>query len=132
MSRVQAEQAVSDLERLARLLRSSEQIEGLYPVQWEALRYLQRANRFSRSPGALADFLGATRGTVSQSLIALERKGLIARKPDPRDRRVRRLFLSEAGRRLLDRDPLLGLASLAAGLPKKRRRGLAKQMYGSG
>ena len=54
--------------RLDRLMRSGVAVEGLNPAQWEALRYLARANRFSRPPAGLADYLGSTRGTVSQTL----------------------------------------------------------------
>ena len=67
------------LERLTRLMRAGEHEGGLNPAQWEALRYLARANRFSRTPAALADFLGTTRGTVSQTVIALERTGHLTR-----------------------------------------------------
>ena len=61
------------LERLARLMRAREHEDGLNPAQWEALRFLSRANRFSNAPGALTRYLGATKGTVSQTLMALER-----------------------------------------------------------
>jgi predicted transcriptional regulator len=59
------------IDRLERLTRAGEGL-GLNPAQWEALRFLARANRFSRSPAAVADYLASTRGTVSQTLIALE------------------------------------------------------------
>ncbi len=72
-------EAAQLIERLDRLVRSGESGHGLNPAQWEALRYLARANRFSRNPAALADYLGSTRGTVSQTLIALEQKGHVAR-----------------------------------------------------
>ena len=63
------------LERLARLMRVAEHDGDLNPAQWEALRYLARANRFSNSPAALTRYLGATKGTISQTLMALDRKG---------------------------------------------------------
>ena len=58
------------IERLGRLLQTEEQETGLNPAQWQALRFLGRANRFSRTPATVADYLGSTRGTVSQTLIA--------------------------------------------------------------
>ena len=67
------------LERLARVMRAREHEDGLNPAQREALRYLARANRFSNTPGALTRYLGATKGTISQTVMALERKGLIAK-----------------------------------------------------
>lgn len=90
------------LERLARLGRAGRFRNGLNPAQGDALNYLAVANRYSRNPSALADFLGSTRGTVSQTLIALERKGLIARRTDPRDRRAIALELTREGRALLE------------------------------
>ena len=69
------------LERLTRLMRAGEHEGGLNPAQWEALRYLSRANRFSNSPIALTRFLGSTKGTISQTIKALERKGYIAKGP---------------------------------------------------
>ena len=62
------------LERLSRLIRQQGFHEGLNPAQWEALRYVSRANRFSNSPGALAQYLGSTKGTVSQTILSLEKK----------------------------------------------------------
>jgi DNA-binding MarR family transcriptional regulator len=75
------------IERLGRLLRAGDHASGLNPAQAEALRYLARANRFSRTPAALAEYLGSTRGTVSQTLLSLEAKDLIERQPNARDGR---------------------------------------------
>jgi DNA-binding MarR family transcriptional regulator len=95
------------LERIGRLLRGTRhRNERLNPAQWEALRYLGRANRYSRTPTALTHYLGATKGTVSQTLIALERKGLVRRAADPRDRRGVRLGLTSRGRSHLQQDPM--------------------------
>lgn len=98
------------IDRLDRLTRSGTMIDGLNPAQWEALRYLARANRFSRTPAALADYLGSTRGTVSQSLIALEQKGFVDRTQSPRDKRSVDLALTRQGEAALRDDPLLALA----------------------
>lgn len=101
------------LDRLARVTREAQFSDGLNPAQWEALRYLSRANRFSRSPSALAEYLGTTKGTASQTLIALEQKGFIGRAPDPRDRRGVRLELTETGREAVARDPIIQLEKAA-------------------
>lgn len=98
------------IDRLDRLTRSGANIEGLNPAQWEALRYLARANRFSRTPAALADYLGSTRGTVSQTLIALEQKGFVERTQSARDKRSIDLELTPQGETALKGDPLLTLA----------------------
>lgn len=104
-------EAAQLIDRLDRLTRSGEVVHGLNPAQWEALRYLARANRFSRTPAALADYLGTTRGTVSQSLISLEAKGHIARTQSSRDKRSVDLSLTAQGKTALANDPLTRLAA---------------------
>lgn len=64
-------------DRIARVTAAEEWGEDLNPAQRSALGYLTRANRFSRTPSNVADYLCATRGTVSQTLKALERKGFV-------------------------------------------------------
>ena len=80
------------VERLGNLRRSELRKAGaeetLQPVHLQAMIYLSRANRYSNTPQALADYLGLTKGTVSQTLLLL-------------DRRVVRLRLSSAGEQLL-------------------------------
>lgn len=89
------------VERLAHLLREELRAvataHGLALAQLEVLRYLASANRFSDTVSALVDYLGATKGTLSQTVSALERKGLIARFPDAEDRRVQHCRMTEAG-----------------------------------
>lgn len=99
------------IERLGRVVRAEGFAFGLNPAQWEALRYLARANRFSRTPAALADYLLASRGTVSQTLIALEEKGLVEKTRSARDARVVDLALTAEGRRMLTNDAERALAA---------------------
>ena len=93
------------VERLGNLMRSelrkSGSDESLQPVHLQALIYLSKANRYSNTPQALADYLGLTKGTVSQTLLLLDRRGLIERFEDDIDRRVVRLRLSSAGEAML-------------------------------
>ncbi|MEE8171570.1 MAG: MarR family transcriptional regulator, partial [Alphaproteobacteria bacterium] len=71
---------VSELiDRVGRVTRGLQFVNGLSPAQWEALRFIARANRYSSNPTALAKFLGSTKGTVSQTLISLEKKGYVQR-----------------------------------------------------
>jgi len=109
------------VDRLSRMAHAAQFADGLNPAQWEAMRYLSRANRYSASPGALADYLGTTKGTASQTLIALEAKGLIARERSVTDRRKVRLALTGAGRALLDRDPLRRIEQAGRELPEDQR-----------
>jgi DNA-binding MarR family transcriptional regulator len=93
------------VERLGNLMRSelrkAGSEESLQPVHVQALIYVARANRYSNTPQALAEYLGLTKGTISQTLLLLDRRGLIERFEDDVDRRVVRLRLSSAGERLL-------------------------------
>ncbi len=114
------------IERIGRLLSTDAHAGGLLPVQWEALRYLGRANRFSRTPAALTAYLGLTKGTVSQTVHALEARGLVTKQVDPADRRGRRLSLSPAGRTRLMRDPLAETVAAIRRLSGPQRTELAR------
>ncbi|MCY1518611.1 MarR family protein [compost metagenome] len=98
--------ALYDLfERLSSLMRiwHREQplLAELQPVQLSALQYLARCNHYSDTPLAVTEYLGLTKGTVSQSLKALEAKGLIAKRQDQKDKRSVRLELTPGARELL-------------------------------
>lgn len=97
------------LERLARVLQNDHALEGLNSVQWEALRYFARANRFSRTPSGLTAYLGVTKGTVSQTINAIERKGLVEKKSIKGDGRSVNVNLTRKGRKVLANDPLTNL-----------------------
>jgi len=90
------------LERLSSLfrafLRQAAIEHGLKLVQLEALVYLSTANRYSDTPAALTEYLGVTKGTVSQTLRALVERGLVEKVPDSKDARVRHCRLTKAGR----------------------------------
>lgn len=101
------------IDRLARLSRELQYRDGLNPAQWETLRYLAKANRYSRSPSALADYLGATKGTASQTLISLESKGYVTRNRCPSDRRQIDLRLTPQGQELVGKDPIAAIQSTA-------------------
>lgn len=107
------------IERLARLDAARRRRTGLNATQAAALAYLARANRFSRSPSVVADYLVATRGTVSQTLRALIAKGLVVEAPDPTDRRGIILGLTAAGRAVVTADTGVG-AALARLDPDRR------------
>ncbi len=94
------------IERISNLLRSEERKKfaamGLQPVHVRVLEYLAACNRFSDTPAAVADYLGLTKGTVSQSIQVLERKCYVEKSQDTHDGRVVHLALSETGKKLLD------------------------------
>lgn len=104
------------IDRLGRMTRELQYVDGLNPAQWEALRFLSRANTYSRTPGAVAQFLGSTKGTISQTITALENKGLIVRRPSPRDKRVCLIDLTIEGEKLILRDPVKRIESAVGGM----------------
>jgi DNA-binding MarR family transcriptional regulator len=115
--------AVAELfEHLSRAVYSLSFSEGLNPAQWNALRYLNRANPSSRTMSAFARFHVTTRSTASQTLAALVRKKLIKKARDPADGRIVRLELTPKGQRLLDRDPVNHLVAALESLPADRQR----------
>lgn len=95
------ERAQGLMERISHVLREEQRAlataHGLALAQLEVLRYLGAANRFSDTVSALVDYVGATKGTLSQTVSALERKGLLQRVADPRDARVQHCRLTAAG-----------------------------------
>ncbi|WP_280371144.1 MarR family winged helix-turn-helix transcriptional regulator [Pseudomonas sp. BN411] len=92
-------------ERLTSLMRIWHRehplLADLQPVQLSALEYLARCNHYSDTPLAVTEYLGLTKGTVSQSLKALEAKGLIEKRQDQQDKRSVHLELTPAARELL-------------------------------
>jgi len=102
---MKTEQIYEYLERIANLLRTDTRKlgvgKGLQPVQMEALHYLSCCNRYSNTPVAVSDYLGLTKGTVSQTLGVLENAGFIEKLPDLKDRRIVHLQLTDAGQNLI-------------------------------
>src|SRR5690606_16552640 len=91
-------QTASLVDRLARAVHCLQYAEGLNPAQWVALRFLGCANRYSRTPTGLAEFLATTKGTASQTIKSLEQKGFVRRAQHETDRRKCLLELTERGR----------------------------------
>ena len=117
------------LERIARVLQNDTHQHGLKPAQWEALRYLARANRFSSHPSALTSYLGVTKGTVSQTILALEKKGLVEKSTSPGDKRAVRLSLTTEGKALMDADPLKAIESYSSELENEIGESLEKLLH---
>jgi MarR family transcriptional regulator, negative regulator of the multidrug operon emrRAB len=93
------------LDRLGALLhqavRDDAARHGLLPVQLQVLVYLAQANRFSDIPIAVAEYLGITRGTVSQTIALLGREGLISKHDDEHHGRRVHLRLTAAGAKIV-------------------------------
>jgi MarR family transcriptional regulator, organic hydroperoxide resistance regulator len=85
--------------RLHRHLMAATMAEhGTYPGQAVCLRVLEGNDGITQRD--LADALHLARPTVSKMLRAMEQAGLIERRPDARDQRLVRVFLTGAGRGL--------------------------------
>lgn len=100
-------------EVIAQVLRTTSSLafsNGLNPAQWAAMRYFAQAAPNARSVVAFARYHRTTKGTASQTIAALLKKGLLDRQRSERDRRTVSLELTPQGRTLLNDDPLNELA----------------------
>ena len=94
------------IERIGNLLRSGERglgaESGLQPVHIQILSYLSQCNRYSNTPAGVTEFIGSTKGTTSQSINILEKKGFIIKIPDKEDRRMIHLELTAKAKGIID------------------------------
>lgn len=121
------ERAVAELvEQLGHCACAEAFRAGLNPAQWSALRYFERANRFSRTVSGFARYHGTTRGTASQTVRALVHKGYLSRRPVRHDQRSFRLELTDAARGLLGSDPIGAFVRAAGDLPPAQCADLAR------
>lgn len=107
-----AEMDVSAVQTFLMLLRvASDVIENLDAClarhdllqgRWWVLILLMREQNLTASPSVLADKAGVTRATMTGLLDSLERAELIERIPNPDDRRMLNVRLTEKGQLRLD------------------------------
>jgi DNA-binding MarR family transcriptional regulator len=90
---------------VGRLVQADGYDGELSPAQWMALRFFARANSFSRTPSAFAEFQATTRGTASQAIKALEAGGYLVRQRSQADGRSVTLRLTDKGHEAVARDP---------------------------
>jgi len=118
----QREQAAAGLEQLAFLARAQawrgDGAPALPPTQAAVLRMLVGAGTELRA-GRIAERLGISPASLSDSLKLLEERGWILRRSDPADGRAVLFRLGRQGRAVVARltDPSRGLAGLMQGLP---------------
>ena len=74
---------------------------GLTRPQWLALVRLQRKPGASQSE--LADMMEIEKAPAGRIVDRMEEKGWLERRPDPGDRRINRIYLTELGNRIYDR-----------------------------
>ena len=94
---------------MGRLVQAEGYRGELSPAQWMALRFLARANQFSRNPSAFAEFQATTRGTASQVIKVLEAGGYLVRQRSEADGRSVALRLTDKGKEAIARDPFEAL-----------------------
>ena len=88
------------INRLARMDSAQGWTGDLNPTQLSMLGYLAQANRFSRSPSHVAEYLGTTRGTATQSLKSLLQKGYVTEHRSEVDKRVISYKLTDTGQEM--------------------------------
>jgi DNA-binding MarR family transcriptional regulator len=116
--------AIFDLiKRMAVLIRSEERKKctklKLQLVHFQVLEYLSLCNKYSDTSAAIANYLGITRGTVSQSIMILEKKNLLKKNQDNVDNRVFHLTLLPNGLSTLQKAKPIVLFKKASIILKK-------------
>ncbi|MBB4424428.1 DNA-binding MarR family transcriptional regulator [Bradyrhizobium sp. CIR48] len=106
---IAAREAVDLLIQAAGSWQFDDTLHGLRDREWMALRFLARANRFSRTPSALARVVGTTRATASQTVKRLEDKGYLQRQGSDQDKRSVILDVTPRGEKILSNDPITQL-----------------------
>lgn len=120
---------ITALQRLAMFWRANQWLVAkdfaLNPTQCEVL------SRVAAKPEraiVLADALGISQASLSDSIAALDRKGLVRRRRDPDDGRARLIEATRAGTSLAERmpDAPAAMQEAIAGLAEEDRVGLQR------
>ena len=99
--------AINDVARLLRTFADHAAGRfGMTRAKWAVLARLDRFEGLKQTE--LAEMLDLQPITLTRLLDGLANNGLIERRPDPDDRRAKRLFLTPAARPLLERLTALG------------------------
>ncbi|TCU57450.1 DNA-binding MarR family transcriptional regulator [Novosphingobium sp. PhB57] len=85
--------------RMHRLFNDRMRAHGASLAQLKLLLLMERCGAMRSTD--IADALGQAPRTVTEAIDGLERDGLVARSPDPSDRRAKRINLTEAGRAVI-------------------------------
>ncbi len=116
------------LEQTARAVYDARGPKAIHAGQWAVLRYLARAGRQARTVGGVATYLGVTHAPASRAVASLARKEYVTVKPDPEDRRVRRVELTASGMAILEQDPVHKLTDAIDALSSEKRKDLATML----
>jgi MarR family transcriptional regulator, transcriptional regulator for hemolysin len=114
---------LNDVARLLRTYADHKAAQfGITRAQWAVLVRLERSEGLNQTE--LADMLDLQPITLTRLLDKLSDSGLIERRPDPGDRRAKRLFLTPAARPLLKRLAELGEETMTSTLAGVERDGI--------
>lgn len=93
---------IHDVSRLRRVVvdRALKPL-GVTRSQWWVLAFLSRRDGMTQT--ALASDLDLTKVAIGGLLDRMEAAGFVERRPDQRDGRIRRVYLTPAGTRLVDK-----------------------------
>jgi DNA-binding MarR family transcriptional regulator len=114
---------------LGRLVQADGYEGKLSPAQWMALRFFARANSFSRTPSAFAEFQATTRGTASQAIKALEAGGYLVRQRSKADGRSVTLRLTRKGHDVVARDPFEALVRAVGSLDPREQNAMREALH---
>jgi DNA-binding MarR family transcriptional regulator len=114
---------------VGRLVQADGYEGELSPAQWMALRFFARANSFSRTPSAFAEFQATTRGTASQAIKALEVGGYLVRQRSQADGRSVTLRLTDKGDEVVARDPFEVLVRAVASLKAQEQSAMRDALH---
>jgi DNA-binding MarR family transcriptional regulator len=114
--------------QLGCLARGGGFVAELTLAQWAALRYFSRANRFSRTVSAFAEFHGTTRGTASQTIKSLVQNDYLTRKRSKIDGRSVDFTLTYNSKKLLAEDPFEALVLAASALSNSASHTIARSL----
>ena len=117
------------LVQVGRLVQAEGYDGELSPAQWMALRYFARANSFSRTPSAFAEFQATTRGTASQAIKALEAGGYLVRHRSKADGRSDSQRQTSKGKKALLRDPFEVLVRAVDSLDAKEQTAMQHALH---
>jgi MarR family transcriptional regulator, transcriptional regulator for hemolysin len=118
---------LNDVARLLRTYADHKAAQfGITRAQWVVLVRLERSEGLNQTE--LADMLDLQPITLTRLLDKLSDSGLIERRPDPGDRRAKRLFLTPAARPLLKRLAELGEETMTSTLAGIERDGIEKMV----
>jgi len=105
------------LERIVLGIYRSRQSNEVQQLQWSILRYLENAAQRQKTIGQIASYLGLTHAPVARAVNVLIERKLVAKVRNPNDGRSQIVSLTSEGLKILDTDPIHGIAAEITQLP---------------